>query len=130
MVFPPAEAKGKKRWRIILLTLRAEAIVRRRLGEYPKGILFRNEDGLPWTAQAMSCRFGRLKKRLGVKYAAYSIRHGFCQRMLEDGNDHLTVAALMGHADGKMVASVYSHMNKAEDHLREALNRANGGAQT
>ena len=34
---------------------------------------------------------------------------------------HLTVAALMGHADGKMVASVYSHMGTAADHLRKTI---------
>ena len=36
---------------------------------------------------------------------------------------HLTAAELMGHADGAMVSKVYSHMNRAEGHLREALER-------
>jgi integrase/recombinase XerC len=120
VVFPKEESKGKKRIRVILMTPRAEEIVRQLLK--PKGLLFLNEDGNPWTAYAMSCRFKRLKKTLGVKYAAYSIRHGFCQRKLEEGNDHLTVAALMGHANGQMVSQVYSHMNQADEHLRKALN--------
>jgi len=128
IVFPPQEAKGKKRWRVIYLTPRAEEIVRRLLTQHAEGPLFRNDNGNPWTAQAMACRFGRLKKHLGVKFAAYSIRHGFCQRMLEEGNDHLTVAALMGHASGKMVADVYSHMNRAETHLRQALTKGAEGA--
>ena len=75
----------------------------------------------------MACRFGRLKKHLGVKYALYSVRHGFCQRKLENGVDHLTVAALMGHASGKMVAEVYSHMNQADDHLRKAITKESAG---
>src|SRR5262249_11754921 len=129
VVIPPAEAKGKKRWRVIYLTDRAEHIIQRRLAVPPLGALFRNENGRPWTSQAMACRFARLKKRLGVKYAAYSIRHGFCQRLLEDGQDHLTVAALMGHSSGRMVADVYSHMTRADDHLREALKRASGDAE-
>ena len=62
-----------------------------------------------------------------MKFAAYDFRHGFCQRLLESGADHLTVAALMGHADGKMVASVYSHMGTADDHLRKTLTRAEQG---
>lgn len=33
------------------------------------------------------------------------------------------MAELMGHADGAMVAKVYSHLGGAEGHLREALNR-------
>ena len=42
--------------------------------------------------------------------------------------DHLTVAELMGHVTGQMVATTYSHMNKADNHLREALKKA-GDAQ-
>ena len=45
MVFPPAEAKGKKRWRIIYLTPRAEEIIRRRISMAmaDAGVLFGNE---------------------------------------------------------------------------------------
>jgi len=53
----------------------AEAILKRHVEQYPEGPVFRNEDGQPWTAQAMACRFGRLKKHLGVKYCTYDIRH-------------------------------------------------------
>jgi integrase len=123
VVFPQQEAKGKKRIRIIRLTPRAEEIIKRHLKQHPDGVLFRNEDGLPWTAQALSCRFARLKKHLGTKYACYDLRHGFCQDMLESGNDPLTVAELMGHADGRMVSQVYSHMNQADRHLEQALLR-------
>ena len=122
---PPAEAKGKKRWRLIRLTDKARGIVERRLADGREKV-FTNEDGNPWTVDAVNCRFGRLKKRLGVRYASYSIRHGFCQRMLESGADHLSVAELMGHANGQMVASVYSHMNKADAHLMDVLKKAAG----
>ncbi len=127
VVFPPAEAKGKKRWRIIYLTARAEEVIKGRLLNAGDGVLFTNEDGRPWTSRAMACRFGRLKKHLGVRFACYSIRHGFCERKLEEGIDHLTVAALMGHSSGKMVAEVYSHLNKADEHLRKALTKEESG---
>jgi len=123
VVFPPAEAKGKKRWRIIRMTPRAEEIIKRCLERHPEGVLFRNKRGRPWTAYALGGRFGRLKKHLGVRYACYDLRHGFCQDMLESGNDPLTVAELMGHADGSMVARIYSHMNQADNHLVKALQR-------
>ncbi len=126
VVFPPDEAKGKKRTRVIHLTPKAEEIVRRLAAAHRKGPIFINAAGNPWSAQAMACRFFRLKEHLGVKFAAYDFRHGFCQRLLESGADHLTVAALMGHADGKMVASVYSHMGTADDHLRKTLTKADG----
>ena len=74
----------------------------------------------------MSNRFARLKARLGARFNAYSIRHSFCQRLLEAGVDHTTVAALMGHSDAVMVSRTYSHMDQAKDFLRDELLRASG----
>ncbi|VTS08056.1 tyrosine-type recombinase/integrase [Tuwongella immobilis] len=125
VVFPPAESKGKRKARVIYLTARAEAALSRRLVATPTGILFKNADGLPWTASAMSCRFARLKKSLGVKYAAYSFRHSFAQRLLVSGVDHLTVAELLGHCDGTMIAKTYQHLAESSEHLMRTLNEAN-----
>ena len=120
-VFPAAEAKGRRRPRVVYLTRRAVALVEKQLTGRPGGVLFVNRDGNPWTAFAMANRFGRLAKSVGVKFCGTAFRHGFCQKHLEKGTDHLTVAELMGHADGKMVATTYSHMNRADRHLRDAL---------
>ncbi len=122
VMFPKEEAKGKKRPRIIHLTPRAEAIIGRRLANRPEGLLFLNADGKEWTAFAMNCRFCRLKNHLGVKYACYSLRHGFATRKLEEGIDHFTVAALMGHTDATMLSRVYSHVEDRHDYLHEKLN--------
>ena len=128
VAFPPREAKGKCRWRVIHLTATAAQTLVRFVKERPTGFLFVNAAGRPWTAQAMACRFGRLKKHIGTKFAAYDFRHGFCERLLESGADHLTVAELMGHADGKMVAAVYSHLSTADGHLRETFKKASEDA--
>jgi hypothetical protein len=69
-----------------------------------------------------------LSRQYGKGFAAYDIRDGFCQRMLESGLNHLAVAEIMGHSNGQMVASVYSHMNRANEHLKEALKKASGDA--
>jgi integrase len=61
---PPAEAKGKKRWRVIYLSETALAIVLRLIAVRPTGPLFRNVDGHPWRAQAIVCRFQRLLVKL------------------------------------------------------------------
>ena len=123
VLFPAAEAKGKKRVRIIYMTTRAEEIVRKLLKARPKGILFLNTQGRAWNYESMNCRFMTLKKHLGVKYCGYAIRHGFATRKLEEGIDHITVAALMGHADAAMLSKVYSHIGDRHDYLREQLNR-------
>jgi integrase len=68
----------------------------------------------------------RAAAKLGAKYALTAIRHSFCQRLLEAGVDHTTVAALMGHSNAVMVATTYSHMDQAKDFLREELLRASG----
>lgn len=96
------------------------------MAAYPAGKLLRNTAGDPWKQYAVNCLFKRLARKVGRPVCPYLIRHGFCQRALEAGVDHLTVAALMGHADGSMVTKVYSHMNRAEGHLREALGKADG----
>lgn len=126
IAIPPKEAKGRRKWRVIRLEGRALEIVRDRLpGAAVK--LFVNRDGAAWTAFALNCRFCRLKEKLGEKFCAYEFRHGFTQRLLVSGVDHLTVAALLGHSDGTMVNKVYSHMDQADEHLRAAL-RKGGGA--
>jgi integrase len=182
---PPAQAKGKRRWRIIYLTDRAREIGRRLSGAHPEGPIFRNADGNPWDAQNFNCRFVRLQVRLGreelerrsfhlsaeevavfahtlnpnkqtagkvvpksakellrearkkltaraavklgIKYALTTIRHSFATRLLEAGVDHLTVSALLGHADGTMLAKVYSHIGQKTDFLQEELLRASRG---
>lgn len=123
IAIPPTEAKGRKQWRLIRLEGQALEIVKKRLPA-AKGKLFVNRDGGAWTSFALNCRFTRLKEKLGERFSPYLTRHGFTQRLLVSGVDHLTVAALLGHADGTMVSKVYSHMDQADDHLREALRKA------
>ena len=61
-------------------------------------------------------RILKLAREHGTKLACYDLRHGFCQRMLESGANHLAVAELMGHSNGRQVAETYSHMNRASAH--------------
>jgi integrase/recombinase XerC len=128
IAIPPPEAKGKKKWRLIRLEGRSLELVRNRLVE-TTGKLFSNADGNPWTSSAVNCRFGRLKAKLGVRYSAYLFRHGFATRLLVKGVDHLTVAELLGHSDGTMLAKVYQHLDQSDSHLREALRKASGEPQ-
>ena len=59
--------------------------------------------------------------RLGKDQKATTHPHGFATRELVQGHDHLTVAELMGHRDGTMLAKVYGHLDRDTAHLKRAL---------
>jgi integrase len=124
---PPAEAKGRKRRRIIFLSPAAAEIVTRLAAAHPAGKLFRNVDGNPWTVDSVGCRFGRLKAKLGRRFSAYDLRHGFVDRKLAEGLDLLTIAGLLGHKDGTMLVKHYEHRSRDHTHLLSAVNRQAAG---
>jgi integrase len=72
-------------------------------------------------------RLLKLARQHGRKIALYDTRHGFAQRLLENGANHMAVAELLGHSTGRMVAETYSHMNKATAHLKDTLKKAERG---
>jgi site-specific recombinase XerD len=66
-------------------------------------------------------RFHRISQKTGKKMFCYAARHGFATRKLVQGHDCLTVATLLGHADGSMLAKVYQHLDKNGEFLKKAL---------
>lgn len=121
IVFPAEESKGKRSKRIIYLHGEALEIVKRLMAEGREGKLFLNNRGTAWTKYAICNRFHRISKATGKRMFCYAARHGFATRKLTQGHDHLTVAALMGHTDGSMLAKVYSHVDQDVAHLKKAL---------
>lgn len=121
ITFPALESKGKRYPRTIHLQGESLAIINRLMQIRKEGKLFRNKRNSPWTKYALCNRMHRLSKATGRKMAMYDARHGFATRKLIQGHDHLTVAALMGHTDGSMLAKVYSHIDKDTTHLKKAL---------
>ena len=65
--FAAKESKGNDRQRIVYLTDEALAITKRLMTAHPRGRLFLNTDGKPWSASALNCRFARLRLALGRK---------------------------------------------------------------
>jgi integrase len=122
-VFPATEAKGGKQPRVIYLTSVAFEITQRLLAGNHEGPLFRNTDGLRWTPDATNCRFQTLKRKLGVKFSLYSLRHTWMNRLLVGGVDAFTVAILAGHSDPSMLAKHYQHLSQNPGFLLEQARR-------
>lgn len=72
--------------------------------------MFRNADGNSWTANAVSCRFKRLRKKCGIDACAYKFRHTFATNEVVKGTDIITLKHMMGHADLQMLGKVYEHI--------------------
>jgi integrase len=123
-VFPASEAKGGRLPRVVYVPPASMQITERLMEAHPVGVLFRNSKGKPWTADAVNCRFGRIQRKLNVRYSLYSLRHSWVNRMLTNGVDGLTVAALAGHADASMLVKHYAHLSQAPTFLREQAKRA------
>ncbi len=121
ITFPREESKGQRRKRVIYLHEITLEIMTRLMSQGREGKLFLNNRGTPWTKWALCNRMHRLSKMTGKRMAMYDARHGFATRKLIQGHDHLTIAALMGHRDGSMLAKVYSHIDKDVVYLRKAL---------
>lgn len=92
--FPPDEAKGRKKERVIMVPKDIAEIVRRQMEVHPTGKLFRNTEGDAWCNQSLEKSFRRLREKLKALKAAgkiacdlgnatmYSTRHTFAKRTL------------------------------------------------
>jgi integrase len=123
-ILPAKVAKGRKKPRTILLNDRALEITNRLADEWPKGPIFRNLRGNPWTGQSIVSRFRQLRPKLGFHVTAYSIRHTFATEAILRGVDLITISKLMGHNSLQMLSQVYEHVSARHDHLRDGLRRA------
>jgi integrase len=96
-----------------------EAVLRERLAKYGRGErVFLNEDGRPWTRNALGLRMRRLRKRAGVKpdergeeFVLYTNRHSFISRAGMDPTIPEAVRVDMaGHTDGR-TTRLYTHIH-------------------
>lgn len=126
-IIPRKLAKGGQDERCILLDDTALAICNRLAEKHPEGALFRNRRGRAWTKDAINSRFQRLKHKLPFHATAYVCRHTFITDALVNGVGEATVSELAGHRDKRMVLTVYQHVSKRPDHLRESLKKATEG---
>jgi integrase len=94
-----------------------------------RGPLIRNGKGEPWTQHVISCRFSRLKKRLGLPNdcVIYLARHRFITRLVESGVPLARVAKLAGHTHPETVMKHYYHPDTLA--MLEDVARIDGGGE-
>jgi integrase len=118
--------------RAIILTPVMVDFTRRLMARVPGGTpLLRNEDGEPWTSNAIRCRFRRVREKLGLggDVVAYLYRHAVCTDLLESGAGIAQAAEILGHKDTKMIMRHYSKLRERREHLRDQLKKARGDQQ-
>lgn len=116
---------GEKR--TVILTPVMVELTKRRMAAVPPGTpLFLNEDGEPWTRNAVRCRFRRVRKKLnlGGDLVAYLYRHAVTTDMLEAGVGVAQAAEILGHKGVDMVMRHYQKLKQRRDHLREQIMKA------
>ena len=64
---PGGGAEGQGAQRVVYLTDEVDGDHETADGRHPRGPLFLNTDGLPWSPSALNCRFARLRLTLGRK---------------------------------------------------------------
>lgn len=133
--FALGEFKGKGRrrdglrLRLIPVSARLARLLgrlARRPGFDPAGPVLLNDDGRPWTANAVRCRMRRLRRRAGLdgggeRVVAYTLRHTAATLATANGVGDRLLAELMGHASTRTTAR-YQHLQAG--HLKAAIDRA------
>jgi len=120
---PFKKTRGKEKPRKIYLTERALAICQEHADKYPTGPLFRNEDGKPWSKNAINNHFTKKRReKIGIMFPffPYSLRHKFCTDKLKQGIPPATVAELLGNSV-EMVMRVYNQLGLDDQHVYDAL---------
>lgn len=117
LVFAKEESKGKKIRRVIPLNPISLEIVTKLAAErkgQEEDHLFLNSEGHPWNKNSTNCQMRRIRKKLKLPagtLCATALRHSFAYyKLTVDKTDPLIVAKMMGHRDGRMIATRYGHI--------------------
>jgi integrase len=107
---------------------RFRPMLERLIREHPAGPIFRNSRGRAWNRGSVNDQVKRIRGRAGVgrEFIAYALRHLFATDALDRGIPIATVALMLGHADARMVSTVYSRLDERHEHLRDAIEKVSG----
>lgn len=115
--------------RVIVLSPRLCRLLGRLYARTPsrRGAIFRTLDGHNWTANALRCRFRRLRSKLGIRrdkrgetVVPYTWRHTGATMAAAAGVRDRLLADVLGHVETRTTAR-YCHLQVS--HLRDAMNK-------
>jgi integrase len=111
-----AKGKTKAARRRVYLTEKAKAVLTRRASSFTGENLFPHldTDGNAPT-NSLSYVHAEVMEKLGFDFRIYDCRHTFASRAVESGIDLVTLAAILGHTNLKMLTR-YCHPSEANKH--------------
>lgn len=111
--------------RTVPLSKEADEIARRQLANHPNvDVVFLNDDGTPYSADALRRRLARWCKRAGVpKMPPYALRHVFGTLQASNGTNQTILAQLMGHSNLQTTARYVVHCDEAHVGAVDAVAR-------
>lgn len=113
-------ARSTGRHRIIFFPPNARAILKR--NRRKSGYVFVNTLGQPWTKDALVCRLRRLRKNCDLDATAYTYRHSYATRALEQGVSPADLAEILG-TSVEVISRNYSHLDQSKKRLAEIAAR-------
>lgn len=108
-------------WRVIHLNDKALQIISKQRAT--EGPVLKNSRGNPWTPESCSCRFKRLRTKVGRTIALYDFRHAYATDMLKAGVDPITVSELLGHCSLAMLSRHYQHVAQDKSFIHRQVNK-------
>ena len=115
-VHKTAKMQRVPRPRTVPLSIEAEEIVNRQMGEHVSPFVFLTEHGTPYSADVFRRKLERWCSRAGIsKRTPYALRHTYASVEAESGVDSLTLAQLMGHTD---ISTTARYVSTTQEHHR------------
>jgi integrase len=109
-------ARSTGKHRVIYFSPTAVAILKRH--RKAKGFVFVNSRGGPWSKNMLVTWMRRLREKSGIEVTAYTYRHSYVTRALEQGVSVSDVAEIAG-TSVEMISRNYSHLDKGKQRLAD-----------
>jgi integrase len=120
---PKHKTQKKGKSRNLILSPRAELLLRQQAEAHPKGPLFRARSRKAWCKASWTELFRRLRERTKIAHAtAYAYRRGFAERGIAAGLSIEQVAGLLGNTT-TVALRHYVDIREGLERLRDAARR-------